>query len=206
MFDNPYNYFFAIWFNWQNIYEVMSLSKDVTDGMKLGDMFSDISILNGSTEVGMNSESGLFEFYIIPNSLKNGDYKPHSTIYDQQTRRFSSGAFIYNNVLENEENDREIYCTFNFHHDRPSKVCFSIAYSNSLVTEKEIRFYFDSKHLNDPSAYKNWGDKVDVLAILIETSDSFSEPLEKVIILKDGVLTIKKHIQSQYENFFTPEF
>ena len=114
MFKNPGNYFLSISFEWKDIFRILEVPESQQDDFEVSEKYEYQSPnANGTEGLGINSSSALFEYYIIPNSLRNRSYS-YSSIYDQQLKRFFESPNInYGPVLKNsKKKDSSLICFF----------------------------------------------------------------------------------------------
>jgi hypothetical protein len=194
LFKNAGNYFLSIFFDWKDIYKLLDIPEAEQSDFVITDNYHYRSLnANDGDGLGIDSNSAVFEYYIIPNSLRNGGYS-YSTIFDQQLKRFFESPNInYGPVLKNsKKDDSSIVCLFN-KNIANGKAGFAIHVSRE-ENRKTVIFLFDEKYLND--AHTKWGDKVPFEAYEI-SFDHKNENVVKEISVSPDVVHISVLVQSQ---------
>lgn len=205
MFDKPSNYFFAIFFDWNNILKLLGIPDSELNNFEI-DKDSFLSTFGTlSFEIlGIDRESAIFEYYILPNSIKNPPYS-YSTIYDQQLKRFSeNGKVTYMGLLKNKTSQKyngEISCHFSKFSDSKNQAEFRFIHSKDFEYTS-LTFYFDDKYLNLKKPKDIWGPPIPYEARLSTFTDNPLENdkvQEKIISVNSEVLSIVTTIQSQHD-------
>lgn len=161
--STKYNYFLSISFEWRDMFNILEVPKEertdfiVSDkyyykslnahiDTDLDDPMPDINI------TGIDYRGAIFEYYILPNSVTNGKYT-HSTIFDQQLKRFFESPNInYGPVLKGKENkDSSLVCFFS-KNMVDNMAGFAISYSNQDKLKAAI-FLFNKDYLNLEDRY-----------------------------------------------------
>src|ERR1035437_7850714 len=96
MFKKPSNYFLSISFDWKDILNILEVSEEEQSDFVINEKYyyqsPNANIIANSNRnpgwFGVIETSTLFEYYIMPESLRNGSGKGDSCIYDQQLKRF----------------------------------------------------------------------------------------------------------------------
>ena len=149
MFKQPSNYFLAIAFDWKDIFKIFEVPEKEQSNFVINEKYHYQSV-NANSESGPIDETwACFEYYIMPNSLRNGSYS-YSSIYDQQLKRFFESPNInYGFVLKN---SKEEYSGFTCHFSKGTtynkdcrKASFSISFSEN---SKSLVFLFDETYLD----------------------------------------------------------
>ncbi len=196
LFKNPGNYFFSICFDWKDIYKLLSIPEDDYLDFAISDNYKYQSLnANDSDGLGIDSNSAVFEYYVIPNSLRNGSYS-YSTIFDQQLKRFFESPNInYGSVLKNfKKKNYSIFCYFNKSMVN-GKAGFAIHVSKE-ENSKTIIFLFDEVYLNMEDAHAKWNDKVSFETYEIIYGDNHENSVKKISV-EPNVVNISSLIQSQ---------
>jgi len=196
MFKNPGNYFLSLSFEWKDIFRILEVPENQQDDFEVNEKYRYQSPNANSTDgLGINSSSALFEYYILPNSLRNGAYS-YSSIYDQQLKIFFESPNInYGPVLKNsKKEDSSLICFFNKNLAN-NKAGFSICFSNDSKW-KTIIFLFDENHLNLKDAHVKWGDRIPFESFEI-SYDGKGDNIVKKVSLDPKILWLNTSVQSQ---------
>lgn len=160
IFKNPSNYFFTISFDWKDIYNVLEIPQEEQAGFIISDNYYYRS-LNGNdgNGLGIDAQSVIFEYYIMPSTLRNSVYS-YSSIFDQQTKRFSETPNInYGPLLKSSiEKDSNVIFLFGSN-VVDGKAGFSLHFTKES-NSKAIVFLFDKKYLNLGDADTSWGKEI----------------------------------------------
>src|SRR3989338_4909454 len=195
MFKNPGNYFLSIFFEWKDIFRILEVPESQQDNFKVSEEYKHE---HPGTEGRLNSFSALFEYYIIPNSLRDGSYS-YSSIYDQQLKRFFEIGINYGDVLKNSKKDSYLTCFFS-KNLADNKAGFKVSFYGSK--NKAIIFLFDKNYLNLKDANVKWGDRIPFESFKISYASyvdfKADNTVEKVSVSPD-VLWINTEVQSQYD-------
>ena len=197
MFKNPGNYFLSIFFEWKDIFRILEVPESQQDDFKVSEEYKHE---HPGTEGRLNSFSALFEYYIIPNSLRDGSYS-YSSIYDQQLKRFFESPNInYGPVLKNsKKKDSSLACFFK--KGMPTekaafaKAGFAVCFSQDSKW-KTIVFLFDEKFLNLTDAHTQWGEKIPFEAYEI-SYDGKGDNIVTKVSLDPKILWLNTSVQSQ---------
>lgn len=163
MFKKAGNYFLSIGFTWTDIFKILEIPENEWSYYKINEKYKYQSVnANDPEGLGMNSIDALFEFYILPNSIRNGDHS-YSTIYDQQLGRFFETPNInYGQVLKDtrENSDNQISCLFSTSM-ADAKAGFAISSyleRENIILNKTLVILFDDNYLNLQDAHLTWGN------------------------------------------------
>lgn len=204
IFKNPGNYFFSIWFEWKDIYKELGIPKDEQSDFVINEKIKyESPNANDNSGLGIISNSAVFEYYVIPNSLRNGPYS-YSSIYDQQLKRFFETPNInYGKVLYNNKTQESINCQFakNIYKD---KAGFSISPDGD--NRRTLIILFDGNYLNLKNSHTEWGKPVlfDVYIVKPSINHQNDEQNIEKISLGPDVIHITINVQSQDDAQVSP--
>ncbi len=194
-------YFLSISFDWKDIFRFLEVPEKDQEDFEIVEKYKYQSPnANSADGLGINSASALFEYYIIPNALRNGAYS-YSAIYDQQLKRFFESPNInYGPVLKNsKKEDSSIICFFK--KGMPSKEAsfakagFSVCFAQEGKW-KTLVFMFDEKFLNLSDAHTQWGDRIPFESYEI-SYDGKGDNIVKKVSIDPEKIWINTGVQSQ---------
>lgn len=160
MFTQPSHYFLNISFDWSEILGLLGVLSDEIQEFQITDKFHSYTPNANSSEYefGMNSEMAMFEYYVMPDVLRNGPYND-SAIFDCQYKKFFSTINTrYSRVLECKDSpDIYVSCWLERNSGK-NKSAFSIGILQEFVTDAVfLTFVFPEEYLNKKDAHKTWG-------------------------------------------------
>ena len=196
IFKKPSNYFLSISFQWKDIYKILEIPKEEQTNFVISENYYYESLnANSNDGLGINTSSAIFEYYIIPDSLRNGNYNPSSSIFDQQLKRFFESPNInYGVVLKSIKPTDSLICLFNKNVVN-GKAGFAVHLSREK-DRKTIIFLFDEHYLNLNDAHTKWGEKIAFETYEI-SFDPKNENVVKEISISPDTVYIGISIQSQ---------
>jgi hypothetical protein len=157
MFKN-YNYFFSVSFKWGDMLPLLGIQENQWKNFEFNKevYFSLFGVLpDKDMDEAIGDVETEFEYYVLPCSIKNGPYR-YSTVYDQQTKRFSeSGKNFYGALVRDKEQKTYISCFFSKFSKRSGMSVFSVSYTKGNEVES-LSFWFDSSWLNLKDSRKIW--------------------------------------------------
>lgn len=198
---NPSNYFLQISFDWKDIYKILELSEDEQSGLKINpDFYYQSPNGNNGEGLGIDEISANFEYYISPDSLRNGSYPAFSTIYDQQLKRFfETPNTWYRGILSGKtKKDEELWigCLFSkFFIKNKSAFCINFS-SDGTILQKTLVILFDCEYLNIKNIHQSWGNQIPFEAYIIEKKHSSDSIVKNIVIAEKTVFWIGTNVQS----------
>lgn len=202
MFKKQSNYFVSIFFKWENILNLLEVPQEERGYFYVNEKYKYRYIENnGEERFSTDNSSACFEYYIIPNSIRNGNFKPCSSIFDQQAHRFFTGPanVDYGDVLINSKNKNlNIRCAFS-EMSVDKKASFVV---RCWGINKSIVFLFDRSYLNLDNAGNKWDSGIipfDSFEISQEDTHYGEQPMLKNLLINDDVFSVRTLIQSQHE-------
>lgn len=195
MFERPGNYFLSLTFKWDDILNLLEMPTNERPNFVVNEkMYYKASNAYSAEGLGIDRTEALFEYYIMPKSIRNGSYAPSSTIYDQQLKRFFETPNInYGPLLNHTKHEEEtVSCFFSRLSSRKGKSAFSFSYT-SVRDSKALSFYFDEKYLNLDDAHKTWSGDEEISFEVVERTRNN----EEIVLVEKGIFWIQICVQSQ---------